>query len=174
MPMSWSAIHGVALLQFTVYLVFASNSRLMRLLQAPFNVYDVFFMGYTALRFLSCRAYITSTKTVRETFSRLFGFWPRDPLSKVHGTSTFDIVGLPIPWGRNRKKQRSSSQFRGWPLEHTKSFRNYRATWGMWGSPKPIHLKPGHLKNLNGISQHTVQSRRRFPCLDGAFRAELP
>ena len=34
-----------------------------------------------------------------------------------------------------------------------------------WGSPKAPHLKPGPLK---------MPSRRRFPCLDGAFSVELP
>ena len=34
------------------------------------------------------------------------------------------------------------------------------------GSPKPLHLKPGH---QNGIFQRKVPSRQRLFCLDGAF-----
>ena len=39
------------------------------------------------------------------------------------------------------------------------------------GNPKPLHLKTQHLKI--GIAQHTLPSRRRLPCLDGALPVEL-
>ena len=42
-----------------------------------------------------------------------------------------------------------------------------------WGSPKPIHLKPGHLK-MAFFSTHTFLSRRRLFCLDGAFPVHFP
>ena len=49
---------------------------------------------------------------------------------------------------------------------------------GFWGSPKPIHLKPGHLKMAfsahGGVWTAPFLSRRRLPCLDGAFSVEFP